>query len=554
MPKAIDLIRQGRDEELWQMCCGFLSLNIDEFMDIQERLLLRQLELLGNSPLGKKIMNGKRPRTIKEFRDVVPLTTYKDYCPELLEKREDMLPAKPAEWVHTSGKSGEYPFKWIPLTPEFLQQMSQIAFGLMIISTCNDWKDVSHLVNCPRIINAVAPRPYMSGAMAKMLDLQSPSKFMPPLEGMDELTFEERIQFGFKQSLSEGLDGFCGLSLVLVKVGEKISKASNNGSLKQVITKPKAAARLIKGLIKSKIAGRPILPRDLWNLRGILCGGLDSWVYRDKIKELWGRYPLDVYCGSEGGIIATQTWDYDSMTFVPNLNFLEFIPEDEMLKWEMDRSYKPQTLLLNEVEAGQNYEVVITNFHGGAMIRYRPGDMVRITALSNEKLGIKIPQMVFEQRVDGLIDFNIMRLSEKTIWQAIEKAGITYEDWIAYKEPGQQVLQLFLELKNGYKEKEEEIAKKIYQNLLEVDNDELSQSSVHLDTVDMVGFMVNVNILPTGSFANYTATRQARGADLAHLKPPHIQPSKETLTLLVAKPERDNINIETSKKSEKISV
>ena len=117
MPKAVELLRQGRNEELWQMCCGFLSLNLREFMDIQKRLLLEQLDLLNNCPLGKKIMRGAKPKTVEEFRRQVPLTTYADYCPELLEKREDVLPAKPALWVHTSGRSGEYPCKWVPITP-----------------------------------------------------------------------------------------------------------------------------------------------------------------------------------------------------------------------------------------------------------------------------------------------------------------------------------------------------------------------------------------------------------------------------------------------------
>ena len=395
MPKAIELIREGKNKELWQMCCGFLSLKISDFMDIQERLLVQQLDLLNNCKLGEKIMRGAKPKTVEEFRQMVPLTSYKDYCPELVEKREDILPARPSEWVHTSGRSGEYPCKWIPLTPEFMQEMSVISFGLTIISTCKDWGDTSKVIECPRIINAVAPRPYMSGALAKMLDLQSPSKFMPPLEGMDNLSFEERIQLGFKQALSQGLDGFCGLSLVLVKVGEKFSQASNKTSVLPYIKQPKAALRLTKGLIKSKLAGRSILPRDLWSVRGIISGGLDSWVYKEKIKELWGRYPLDVYCGSEGGIYATQTWDYDGMTFVPNLNFFEFIPEEELIKLEMDRSYRPRTLLMDEVKAGENYEIVLTNFHGGAMIRYRPGDMVRITSLRNDKLGI-------EYTADGL--------------------------------------------------------------------------------------------------------------------------------------------------------
>src|SRR4030042_1892499 len=108
MLKAIDLMRQGRNEELWKLCCGFLSLNLDEFMEIQKNLLLHQLELLNDSPLGKKIMRGARPKTVEEFRHLVPLTTYENYCPELLEKKEDILPARPEMWAHSSGRSGDY--------------------------------------------------------------------------------------------------------------------------------------------------------------------------------------------------------------------------------------------------------------------------------------------------------------------------------------------------------------------------------------------------------------------------------------------------------------
>ena len=75
MPKAVELLRQGRDKELWQMCCGFLDLNIEQFMVIQKRLMLEQIQLLNRSPLGKKLMRGARPETVEEFREQVPLTT-----------------------------------------------------------------------------------------------------------------------------------------------------------------------------------------------------------------------------------------------------------------------------------------------------------------------------------------------------------------------------------------------------------------------------------------------------------------------------------------------
>lgn len=554
MPRAIDLLRQGRNDELWQMCCGFISLNISEFMDIQKRLMLEQLEALNNCGLGEKIMRGSKPRTIEEFRAMAPLTSYADYCPELLEKNEEILPVKPVEWVHTSGKSGEYPCKWIPLTAEFSRELSAISYGVGIFSSCKHWGDTSQLSDCPRVVYAVAPRPYFTGALAKMVELQSPSRYLPPLEKAEELSFEERIRLGFQQALSQGFDYFFGLSLVLVSIGNRFKENSSKTPILPLLTRPRALMRVMKGMLKSKLTGRAMLPRDLWSIKGIMSGGLDSGIYRNRIKELWGKYPLDVYAGSEGGIMATQTWDYDSMTFVPNLNFFEFIPEEENLKWQMDRSYQPKTLLLDEVEPGREYEIVISNFHGGAMVRYRPGDMIRITALKNEKLGIELPQMVFARRADDIIDFGVTRLTEKVIWQAIENTGIPYEDWIARKETeDKMVLHLYIEIKDGYQTTPGDVAAAVYQKILETDSD-LAAAEIRGDFTNFIDFKVEATLLPRGTFAGYTAQRTAEGADLAHLKPPHINPSEETFTLLVTKPEKAEVTTETGTDSERVTV
>ena len=546
MPKAIELLQQGRNEELWQMCCGFLSLNLEQFMTIQKRLLLEQLGLLNRCALGKKIMRGAKPETVEEFREQVPLTTYTDYCPELEEKREGVLPAKPALWVHTSGRSGEYSCKWVPMTQAYSREMSILMYGIGNLSNCKGWGDTSDIPERPKLVYSVAPRPYVSGAMASMLEQQTPVDYLPALEEAEALSFEERVKLGFKQALSQGLDYFFGLSMVLVVVGNKFSQSSDKVDIRPLLSQPKALFRLTKGLLKSKLARRTMLPKDLWSVKGIISSGLDSWVYRDRIKELWGRYPLDAYVSTEGGIMATQTWDYDGMTFIPNLNFFEFIPESEHFKWQLDHSYQPKTVLLDEVKAGENYEVVFTNFHGGAMVRYRVGDIVRITSLRNEKLGIDIPQMVFERRADDLLDFVVIRLAEKTIWQAIENTGVAYEDWTAYKEPGEPALRLFIELKDGYQGSDADMAQAIYEQIMKSDNDAYTTSGVHDDLVDMINFRVEITLLPRGAFANYTSQRQAEGADLAHLKPPHINPSDKVLSLLLAKPEEVKVEAEAA--------
>jgi hypothetical protein len=560
MLKAADLLRQGRTDELWQMCCGFLRLDLEEFMGIQERLLLKQLEILNHSPLGIKIMHGNKPKTADEFRRTVPLTTYKDYCPELLEKREDLLPDKAAFWVHSSGWSGEYPHKWVPVTSDYARELSLALYGIGMLSCCDDWGDVSRIPENIKLLYSVAPRPYISGTFADVLRLQTPLYYMPSIEEAEGLSFEERLKLGFQQAMSRGLDYFFGISLVLVNVGEKLRDSSGGMNLRPFLGSPRAMWRLARGKLRSRLAGRPMLPKDIWSLRGIIGSGVDSWIYKDKIKELWGRHPLDLYSCTEGGVIATQAWDYDGMTFFPNLNFLEFIPEEEQLKWQMDRSYQPKTLLLDEVKAGENYEIVITNFHGGSLVRYRIGDLIKITSLSNDRLGIKTPQMAFERRVDDFIDFYVVILTEKSIWQAIDSTGVAYTDWIAHKDPENLVLNIGLELKEGYQGDKELIASLIYNKLINPDASQNGGTTTENDLADMADFSIKVDLLPAGTFASYIARRQAEGADIAHLKPPHVNPPEKVLSILTAGTEETIIvtkkgaNIQAKPGPEKVPV
>jgi hypothetical protein len=146
--------------------------------------------------------------------------------------------------------------------------------------------------------------------------------------------------------------------------------------------------------------------------------------------------------------------------------------------------------------------------------------------------------MAFERRVDDIIDFAFIRLTEKTIWQAIETAGIAYEDWIAYKELGEPTLRLFIEPKNGNKYSESEVAAMVRDRIMKTDSDDVqADSPLRDDFASSIELNLKVNFLPKGTFANYLAKKQAEGADIAHLKPPHVNPQKEVLSYLLAETE-----------------
>ncbi|MFC2067762.1 GH3 auxin-responsive promoter family protein [Chloroflexota bacterium] len=527
MSEIAELFKQGKTEELWQRCCGFIDLNLEECMNIQRRLLLGQLELLKKCELGRYILDGANPKTVEEFREQVPLTTYADYAPYLLKRRMNVLPKKPILWQCTSGKSGEYPYRWVPVTAWQLEEIEPLIFALVFFSSCKQRKEIVFKEH-DKVLNGLAPPPYATGSVARIFPHEL-FDVMPSLEKAEKMSFEDRLQEGFKMALSEGLDLCFALSSVTVAIGKRFSQSSRSTGFATLFQHPKALLRLIKGLIKSKLARRSLLPKDIWTPKGLITFGIDGSVYREKIKEMWGRYPLDFHGCTEAVLIAMQTWDYEGMTFIPHLNFLEFIPEEESIKAWQDPSYQPSTLLLDQVKPG-NYEIVVTSFHGGPFVRYKLGHLVKITSLRNEQLNIDIPQMVFLSRVDDQIDIaGFTRLSEKVIWQAIENSGVAYENWTARKEVrgDKPILHLYIELKENGNITADQVTSQVHQELNKLD-------IPYAELESFTGLRpLEITLLPKNAFSLYKMRQEKAGADLAHLKPPHINPSESTINFLV---------------------
>ncbi len=525
MSRLADLFTDGRYEELWSRCCRFLDLSIDDFMMVQNQLLLEQLELLKKCELGNDIMQGKNPRTVDDFRSMVPMTTYEDYAPHLLKRRPNGLPRKPVVWQYTSGKYSEYTYRWVPVTGRQLDEIEPLMYALILFSSCSGRAKVD-LGGRRKGLYGMAPPPYATGTLMRVLS--ESIDFLPDTGEAETMDFEARIRKGFDMAMDEGLDLCMALSSVAVAIGERIGQHGGRTDVGALLKRPHALARLARGKLVSKLARRPMLPRDLWPVKGLMTYGIDSSIYRDKITRMWGRQPLEFHGCTEALMIATQTWDYEGMTFVPNLNFFEFIPEAESIRARLDPKYNPSTCLLDEVVPG-NYELVITSFHGGPFVRYKLGHLVQITARRNEKLNIDIPQMVFLTRVDDQIDIaGFTRLSEKVIWQAIENSGVRYVDWTARKEVRDRpVLSVYLEVSDSRGATPGQISRRIHQELKKLD-------APYSELEAFTGLHpMEVTILPKGAFAAYKAKQKAAGADLERVSAPHINPSDGVVRFLL---------------------
>jgi hypothetical protein len=120
------------------------------------------------------------------------------------------------------------------------------------------------------------------------------------------------------------------------------------------------------------------------------------------------------------------------------------------------------------------------------------------------------------------------RLTEKVIWQAIENSGINYKEWTVRKELKEiPILHLYLELGENGHVTEEQIARSVHRELKRLD-------APYADLEAFLGLRpLEVTILPENAFRGYMTKQQAAGADLAHLKPPHINPSDGVINCLV---------------------
>jgi phenylacetate-coenzyme A ligase PaaK-like adenylate-forming protein len=281
--------------------------------------------------------------------------------------------------------------------------------------------------------------------------------------------------------------------------------------------------------VVSKIQNRNILPKDIWHIKGIITCGTDTEIYKDRIEHYWGRKPLEGFTCTEAGVMAMQAWNLKGMVFFPDNAFLEFIPMEEFQKNKEDPSYQPKTLLYDELDLGL-YALVFSNFKGGILVRYRIGDIVEVVANEDEEIGSVLPQIKFYSRSDDIIDLgNFLRLTERSIWKTIETSGIKYADWVAQKQTTEEYpsLHLYIEpAKNETSPAEEvqELVRKAFS----------SNYSDYNDMKEMLGIEpVYVTMLPVGSFATFMKVQAEAGADLAHLKPPHMKPSDSVLQKLM---------------------
>ncbi|MFW6195011.1 MAG: GH3 family domain-containing protein [Chloroflexota bacterium] len=515
----------------WRRYCGFLDISLDTFMEIQYHLLMEQVELISDCPLGRTLMAQGAPRTVQQFRDTVPLTSYEDYRSFLDPAEPHGLPEGEYAWAYTSGAADEQ--RWVPYTRRGYNRFLDNVMAAFLLAGAQQSGDVSIRPGDVVMYNLPA-RPYLSGmASFGMVERFGVNPVIDPAAA-ENMEFNEKVRASFSAALNSRVDVIISLTSVITRVAEAFEEqqrqdGNQNGNGDNSLlggVSFRGLGRLAKAKLATLLARRPMRPKDLWPTKALVGWGMDTQHYRHKLREYWGRDPLEMYAATEGGVMGMQSWRRRGMVFTPYAAFYEFIPEDE-IQATQDEGAEPKTVLLPEVQPGKAYELVISNFYGMPLLRYRVGHLIRFRETPAEGWPDG-PEFDFIGRSDGRIDIlGFTRIDERTILDAVHSSGIAIGNWVARREnDGEQpVLHIYAERAGELTESE--ATDRLDAALRENDPPYRDLEAI-LNTRPL-----RVTLLEAGVFNRYYESQASRGAALDQRQPTRMNPEDETVGSLL---------------------
>ena len=412
-------------------------------MGSNKQLLMQLLQDNKDTEYGKKYGFGEI-HSIREYQEKVPYTTFDDYAPYLermVKKGEkNLITAYPVlQYAETSGSIGVQ--KQIPLTDRAME-VYQAYSGIRMFALADRCyrREMHRRVPVGRGLNAMEvesatmadgmPKGSVSGQAIRKFRkvmpffLTSPLPIIFPTGGMNmqymriRFALEDRDMSYMVSSFMTNLSDMFGF---MKNNWQMICDDIENGTvnpdmadspekldpIRPFLKKhPERAAELRK--VFAEGFDKPIAPR-LWpNLSYISAIGTGGFaVYAEKVKQYIGDIPIDysVYAASEGIFAAASSMNDPKYDLLTDSCFFEFLPAD-------GSGDELHPLTLDQLEAGKEYEIIITNLSG--FYRYRIKDVIRVLGFHNTT-----SQITFAYRISQMVNLAAEKTTEEHLNHAV---------------------------------------------------------------------------------------------------------------------------------------
>lgn len=413
-------------------------------METQQKTLEAVIKRNKNCELGKKY-DFASIKTLKDFQDKVPLSTFEDYLPlinRMVENNENNIitGSKIIRYCSSSGSVG-IP-KLQPKTAKDLFNMQSMGFAATPACAAHYFKEKGIYKKLPAqmgpLLLSLNGHPLKNGMRCNGAG-QIPFTYLTALlpfftttpidvlypedeEHTDISYFQLRAALVNKKVTYLGsmvitlmLTMFEYLEANWEMICDDIEKGTVDPSVrcpdslrasyeKKFKPDPKRAAELRaefkKGFDTEVPIARRIWPNLCWGY-GMISSTLS--IYVEKLHRYIGDLPLHNmgYAASEGFMAMPITLNANDYVLLPRSIIYEFLP--------VDAPEDARPLFMNELEVGKEYEIIVTNFSG--LYRYRILDIVRVTGMHN-----KTPKIEFLYRSN--MGLNVA--NEKTTTQMLD--------------------------------------------------------------------------------------------------------------------------------------
>jgi len=425
-----------------------------------EKLLLRILDDNKDTEYGRKY-GFADIHSIEEFREKVPFSNYDDYFPYIQRmvknKETNLITAYDViQYAETSGSVGVQ--KKIPVTDKSMAVYEKYSFSrTKAIASIHHQRKYGRRVPAEKGLNMLetettemddgTPRGSVSGSVSRRfrkffpLFLTSPDPILFPIGGMNMNYMKARFALEEPKLvfiLCAFMTGIVDMMNFIKSNWELIVNDIENGTIDESMCEPESMSVMMSYVepnpqraqelrrIFEEGFDTPIIPRIWPNLSwacAIGTGGFAS--YTEKFKRYAGNsVAIDyfVYAASEGMFAACINMDDPRFAPLTDSCFFEFIPID-------GPSDTNETLTLDQLEEGKEYEVVITNQCG--FYRYKIEDVIRVVGMYN-----KCPLITFACRKSQLLNVAAEKTTEEHLDETVKRLGAelgcTFVDYCIY--------------------------------------------------------------------------------------------------------------------------
>lgn len=527
----------------------------------QKQVLKKIIRRNKNCELGKKL-NLKDVHSIEDYQQKVPFSTYADYEPyveRMINNGEDriMFSGKTYRYASSSGSVGKP--KILPKGLNDLWKMQCLGFSTSVATAFHYLKDKKGV----RMVNQVGPLALnLSGHKLKDGKQcngagQIPLRYLKPLlpffcTSPIELLFpslEDKLDTSYlhlRFCLENKKVSYLGSMVVTLltcmfdylednweMLCDDIEKGIINPNIditpelrkkfeKRFKPNPERAAELRKEFEKG--FDDPIAPRIWPNLQwayGMM--GSNLLVYVEKLRKAIGPdVPMHNmgYAAAEGYFAAPTELDVSDYVLLPWCTFLEFLPISDDEEDEADDTVRP--LLMNELEIGKCYEMVVTNFSG--LYRYRIQDVVRVTRMYNNTPEV---ELLFRQNLSMNVanektstDMVIAAAQNAAKEMGVEYQGFSFYPDFSTKPPRYTML---CELKDGALDEE---GRQKFIDTLDHEFDEINEKYYKYRRWGMLN-RPEVLFLKEKTYVGYNDYLASKGVVLNQIKPVTVINSKD---------------------------